>query len=666
MLGIGIDTGGTFTDAVVYDPDTQKILAFHKAPTTKEDLKIGIRNVLSGLPGELLKACETLSLSTTLATNACVENRGGKGKLIFIGLPEKTLLETYRNYGIDSLEDVYILECRIESAPEKSTQPDWAQFKKDLPTFLNQCDCVSIVQLFAKDHCGSYEKKAAAIIRELSQVPVILGHDLFPDLNVIRRGAGALLNARLIPVIHEFLAAVKEVFRSCHLTLPVIIVKSDGTLMSEAYTLKHPVETLLCGPAASIMGAAALTNAADALVIDMGGTTTDIAIIKNRIPKTVEDGIQVGDWKTFVKGLFIDTFALGGDTAVRYSFQGGLYLEKYRVIPLCTLVSSYPEILLQMEGLKAYPEGHPYPLYEFFCLLKDIEGNPGYADWEKDLCRSLKNGPLIFSEAARACGRDFYGFDVSRLENDGVIMRSGLTPTDVMHLKGDFSQYNRDASLKAARFVAAYTKLSVEELCDRVYDLVDERLYCNLVRILLREEYFPAKKDRLGTELTELIRISYQKAKKGETDYFSGMFRTKAVLIAVGAPTHIFIHTAAKLLGTTAIVPEYAAVANALGAIAGNISVTKSVEIKPHFECYKVTTSEDTAFFDEYEDALSHAQKAAEAEALKGARAQGASGPLAVTSKTIRTEAPVGESKLFLRETISATAVGVAKGGVAK
>lgn len=660
MIGIGIDTGGTYTDAVVYELNTKEVLASAKALTTKDDLKLGIRNVLEKLPQNLLESCETLSLSTTLATNACVESRGGKGKLVFIGLSRDTLEEVYQDYGIDSLDDVYLLECKIEPSKEKSTQPDWDKFRTDLPTFCEQCDCISIVQLFAQNHYGSYEKKAASIVKEVLDIPVILGNDLFPDLNIIRRGAGALLNARLIPVINEFLTAVKEVFHSYHLTPPMVIVKSDGTLMSEKYTSVHPVETLLCGPAASIIGAASLTDTKDALVIDMGGTTTDIAIIKNNVPKKIEDGIQIGDWKTFVKGLFIDTFALGGDTAVHYNFQGALFLEKYRIIPLCTLASAYPDVTAQMKILDDYPNGHNYPLHEFFCLVKDIEDNPHYTEREKALCRELKNGPLILGNAAKSCGCDFYTFDARRLEEDGIIMRAGLTPTDIMHIKGDFTEYNRSASLAAARFVAAYAKMSVEQLCDKIYDMVNERLYCNLVRILLQEEYFPQKKESLSEDLTEFVRISYRRAKNNETDYFSNLFRTKATLIAAGAPTHIFIDTVARLLGTTSVVPKYASVANAIGAIVGNISATKSVEIKPYFEDYKVTAFDDTKIFSEYEDALHYALETAKAAAIEAARQQGASGPVTTTSDISRKSSRVGEADLLLKEKISVTAAGKA------
>ena len=86
MIGLGIDTGGTCTDAVIYDLAQNTVLASAKTPTTKEDLKTGIRNVLDCLPQDLLSSCRTLALSTTLATNACVEGKWGNGRLILIGL----------------------------------------------------------------------------------------------------------------------------------------------------------------------------------------------------------------------------------------------------------------------------------------------------------------------------------------------------------------------------------------------------------------------------------------------------------------------------------------------------------------------------------------------------------------------------------------------------
>ena len=106
--GIGIDTGGTYTDAVIFDFDNKTILGTAKALTTKEDLSVGILEALDALPQDLLASAGIVSLSTTLATNACVEDRGGNAKLIFFG-GDQRVIEKYGNeYGLPPVKDIYI------------------------------------------------------------------------------------------------------------------------------------------------------------------------------------------------------------------------------------------------------------------------------------------------------------------------------------------------------------------------------------------------------------------------------------------------------------------------------------------------------------------------------------------------------------------------------
>ena len=513
-----------------------------------------------------------------------------------IGLARQTLESSYQDYGIESLEDVYLLECELTPKPSKSVQPDWTQFAKDLQDFAGDCDCISIVQLFAKEHHGSYEKRAAEIVKSVLDIPVILGHDLFPDRNMLRRGAGALLNARLIPVIHEFMTAVKAVFLNHGLSLPVVIMRSDGNLMSDEYTCRHPV---------------------------------------------------------------------GGDTAVHYNYDGGLFLENYRIMPLCMLASNYPGIKEQLAGLDAYPEGHTFPLYEFFVLMKDVSVHAQYTEDELALCEALKNGPLMYPNAAKAIGKDIYGLKTARLEEDGILLRSGLTPTDVMHICGDFAAFDKDASLAGAEFIAKYAHISKEELCRKIYDMVEEKLYCNLIRILMDTELEGLKHTMSDSQIETLIHISYAQLKSGNGAFFSARFSTKAVLVGVGAPTHIFLPAVARLLGTKAVIPPHASVANAIGAIVGNISATATAEVKPAYEeeemnGFHVTTASESVFFEEYEDALKYAKEASKAMAMEIARTQGAIGPLTTSRRIERKEAAISANPLLLYELVRTTATGKA------
>ena len=100
-IGIGSDTGGTYTDAVIYQFETKQVLSAAKALTTKNDLSVGIVNALSKLDRALLPQAEVAALSTTLATNACVEGKGGRAKLLFLGLDGETIRRVGGKYGLD-------------------------------------------------------------------------------------------------------------------------------------------------------------------------------------------------------------------------------------------------------------------------------------------------------------------------------------------------------------------------------------------------------------------------------------------------------------------------------------------------------------------------------------------------------------------------------------
>ena len=673
MIGIGIDTGGTCTDAVIYDFEKNTVLAAAKTLTTHRDLKVGITEALRRLPEQLLRRCGQAALSTTLATNACVENLGGRGKIIFFGVSRKVFTQTWRSYGFRSLDDILLVDCRIVPDPAASEEPDWEAFREKLPAFLEDCDCVSVVQLYAADHGGAFELKARDIIRSIpdfADMPVILGNTLFADRNAIRRGAGALLNARLVPVVCSFMTAIREVFESFRLEVPITIIRSDGSQMSEAFAQERPVETLLCGPAASVIGACALSDAPNALVVDMGGTTTDIAIVKNRIVRRAQDGIQVGDWKTFVKGLYVDTFGLGGDTRIYYDRGGRIQLSKTRVQPLCSLASEYPQVLEELRALDASGRLNVAPLHEHFLLLRDIEAeDPDHTRFynsEHALCRALADGPLSFEKAAAAMGKDIYTADFSRLESARVLLRCGLTPTDFMHLRGDYSAYCAEASSCAASFFVRSSEAgSVEDLTAKAYDLVTERLYKNIVRILLTTECDPLARAPFDGQMDSLIDYSWQLARTGSRrsrGFLPRIFETRAKLVGVGAPTHIFLPRVAKMLRTQAVLPEHAAVANAVGAVTGRVIAIAEVEVRPvtgdNYGDALVVAQDTRQVFSSRTKALSFARREGRRLVREKALAQGASDRLEIREERVRNEAPMGYGTIWLGDTLRFTASG--------
>lgn len=661
-LGIGIDTGGTYTDAVLYDFESKTILYSAKSLTTKEDLAMGIGGALDGLPADLLQKAEIVSLSTTLATNACVEEKGGRGKLVFIGGDEDVILRTGQSYGLPDNSEIFFLDGEVDYRGQVTREPDWDAFIDDSRKWISDADAVAVVQQLGVRN-SSTEQKAKELITSVYGLNTICGYELFSDLNYIKRGASTLLNARLIPVIKEFLDAIKVSLLKRGIHAPVVIVRSDGTLMSETFTTIRPVETLLCGPAASVMGGMELTGEEDCLIVDMGGTTTDIAIVKDAVPVKAHDGVKVGKWQTFVKAVYIDTFGLGGDSRVLVDNSGTLSLDTARVIPLCIAAAKNPEMKTKLKRLSRSSRATHEPQHEFFFLVKDIENDPRYDGDEQLICNALKErGPLIYAEAADALGKKFFSSRITRLEREGVIMRAGLTPTDMMHYKGDFDFFDGEASQLALDYLSHRLQTPQQVLADTVYDLVKERLYFNIVRMLLEDQYPDYKRDGLDFHMERMIHNSWKQWKDpDQKNFLQVSFRMPATLVGVGAPIHLFLPDVAAALGTKSVIPENAGVANAVGAIVGNVSATVEIDVKPDPDGgFIVFGKHENAYTLNYDEAIDLATKEAKRAAVEEAKKRGASGDISISTKRDYNEALAKQMPegLFLSTTISATAIG--------
>lgn len=597
MIGLGIDTGGTCTDSVLFDTISQTVLATGKALTTKKNLIEGMEQAIAQLPEEQVKSAQFVSLSTTLATNACVENRGGKVKLVMIGKIPEDPARICQKYGFEDASDLYFLAGIPGGGNCQEVIPDWDKFTKDLEEFTT-CDAVGIVQFYPEWNGGAFEEKAAEIVREELRIPVICGSQLFSDTNAYQRGAGTYLNARLILIIHEFLGAVREVLKKKQLDVPIYVMRSDGSLMNEEFAKNHPVETLLCGPAASTMGGIFGSSSRQALVVDMGGTTTDVAIIKDRIPVTITDGVKIGGWKTFVKGLYIDTFGLGGDTCVRYR-EGKLVLENFRVIPVSYIATKTMDLPRRILEVTKRNLTNTQFYYEGFELQKGMFENHAYSEKEQRICQMLEEGPLLVHEIAEKLRCQVRSIPVERLEQEGAIMRFGLTPTDIMHIKGDYTPYDTEAAKAAVQCFAKFSGKNPSEVPDEIYEAVKQKLHWNLVRVFLSygvEQY----KDGIPDDVIQWL--TYSVANQ-EDPQLSCLFQTEYDLIGVGAPTDVFLEDVAKRMHTRCIRHPNAKTANALGTLVGQVSVKRSLTITFQEMGFRIYVNGESLFFEKMEDA---------------------------------------------------------------
>ena len=658
MISIGIDTGGTYTDAVAIDLETGKVLAKGKAQTTKEDLAIGIAEAMSCLPDDMLRAADTLTISTTLATNACVENKGGRAKLVLVGTTDEVLqkVDGAKKFGMTK-DSVLCVDSSSSFDGRVVDDPDWETLLDERGEWFADAEALSVAAVFAINNGGVSEKSAKAAFEKRYNVPVVAAHELASDLNVFERGATAMLNARLLPVIREFMDAVESTMVSKGITGRSMVVRSDGSLISHPLAQKRPVETILSGPAASVLGGHMLADAENSLIIDMGGTTTDISIVKNGVPKMASDGIRIGNWKTQVKGVYVDTFALGGDSVVRLE-KDELTLHNRRVLPYCAAAVRWPEIIRGLETVLSAKKTCYRDFLEFLFIVKTPDDYSRYSSFELNLLKALENGPrMIDSFTMDDDGVDKYRLNSEALEADGILMRCGLTPTDMMHIKGDYDTFDGKASELAARFfmrgMPEFRNKTIEDFADAVYDKVCKKLYENIVRILLADRYPRHFGNGVDEQTARFIAESWDNREDGSILNIS--LNTPAALVGVGAPTHIFLHTVAEALGTKCIIPEHAEVANAVGAATADVAVTVRVEIYPipamgGNSGYTVHWPSGMASAPNIDEARKIALNAASEEAVKEARQRGALGELIVDAHLDTGEgAGVGEGSQMAR-----------------
>lgn len=638
MIGIGIDTGGTYTDAVIYDMASREVLSYGKTLTTKAQLEIGIDRALGLLDQELIQKAELLALSTTLATNACLEDKGSRAKLLMIGMnPDKmaNLNKVYASYGFHDLDQLIFIDGKPENMFSEPEEPDWDMVREKAGEWFANCPAAGVCQIYPNADGGKLELGAKKVLTEaIPDLSVTNAYKLFDEVDPLKRGAGTLLNARLVPLVKDFMLAVKAVMKKRNLDIPVAIVRSDGSLMTESMAKLYPVETLLCGPAASVIGGSTIADTTDALIVDMGGTTTDVAMVRNNRPLAAKKGVSIGKWRTTVKGLYVDTFLLGGDSAVRHE-KGRLYLDGERVIPLSVLQEEYPCIVERLQKLILRHEmtlRHTRMIHEFYVLQKSIKGSTGYTEDEQRICSVLEEqGPLPIEILAEETGIELYYLKMDRLLEEGILMRSGLTPTDMMVIKGEFPKHNAEAAELALKFLSANLSEKKEDIPSVVYDLVQKKLYCNLVRILLDQKY--PNRDRRTQEdgVEQFIEWAYEDAVRNTPDdWASTKIQCHLPIVGVGAPIHVFLPKVAELLGTTAIIKEHSPVANALGAIASQIVTTVQVKAKAEYDGstligFSIFDDATRYMFEDAEEAEKFAVDLARKKVLQLSKEQGAS-----------------------------------------
>lgn len=587
---LGIDAGGTYTDAVLLNSDDGKVLQVNKALTTYPDLILGIREALDGLDQNLFANVRLVSVSTTLATNTILENTGYPVGLILVG-----------KAGIPADQKIkYSIQVRggHNSAGNEVEPLDIQAVENFILQVKNKVSAFAVSSYFSVRN-PEHELRVKESVMRLTCMPVVCGHELSQDLGAYDRGVTAYLNAQLIPIANQFMQAVTSDVKRRNIDAKLMMLKCDGSMVSIEEALKKPIESIFSGPAASLLGASHLSGFKSCAVVDVGGTSTDVSMIYEGLPEISDLGAVVGKWQTKVKALKMETSATGGDSHV-WILNHQVHVGPRRVIPLCLAATKYPEIKekLKMDhNILRNQIGENIQPTKFFMKSGKIPDE--LSSEEKDLFERLSDKPCTVSDIYWNENRMPSPMIMDMLIQKRLVKTIGFTPTDALHVLGEYEQWDVEAANIAAEVLSRFAGTDRVKLCSMVKKQVAGNIALNLAAFLLD-----------GVDKEEIRKIINGK-------FFAGI-KVKMPVVLLGGPVTAYKDDLGTYFDSTIVVPEYADVGNAVGALVGKgikrlevlvkASLTESkYNLKP--EAYIVFYPGGRKEFSSYTEALHHAEQ---------------------------------------------------------
>jgi N-methylhydantoinase A/oxoprolinase/acetone carboxylase beta subunit len=528
---IGIDTGGTFTDAALMESTTGRIVKTAKVPTTHHQLSIGTGNVLvSLLTGIVPEQVLSVAVSSTLATNSVVENKGARVALLVIGyvkhfkLPVKAVIFIKGGHTITGVEE----------------EPLDLEYLVDVVNGLkNEVDAYGICSAMSMEN-PTHELVTEKAISLIDPKPVFCSHRISRLAGMQERAATAGLHAKLMPIMQEYVAGVQLAMAKQNLQCPMVIIGGNCKIVSSAEAIGQAGVTVASGPACTAYFGSLQTDS-DSLVIDVGGTTTDIAIIENGKPQLSLDGCIIGEWKTHVEAVDMFTGGIGGDSHVMIDGKGFMTIGPARVMPLAMSTG--------------FPEPAHWLSHSANSRCIQLVSPPEYDDDPSSILGSLfANGPATPWKLGQMAGLSGMPLDshLEHLARKQLIVETGFTPTDALHVLGRINLGDRARAHTGAIILGKLMNKTPEEFCRMVIERTEEQI-ANLLIEYIFNRYW-------GKSLTNFITT------RNSNPVLHVDFSLKVPLIGIGAAARSFLPGVAAQLGTTVTFPDNYEVGNAIGA----------------------------------------------------------------------------------------------------
>jgi N-methylhydantoinase A/oxoprolinase/acetone carboxylase beta subunit len=476
-------------------------------------------------------------LSTTLATNALVEDKGAEIGLFVI--------------GHDKRLSIPVADMRFIPGGHKAKGVEAEALGMDfllagIAEMKGRVDAYAVCALLGFED-PTHELVAARAIELMDPRPVFCSHQASSRPGFQERASTAVLNARLLPVMQDFLRSIKESMDRLGLACPVRIVRGDCQSMNLDDALRNSSATVASGPAATAMFGTRAAAGRTALIVDVGGTTTDITLIRDGRPVIREEGMTIGSWRTHVQAVEMYTVGVGGDSLARVE-SGAMALGPARVMPLSQahLALDGP-VLRAMQNPAAWLGGDLRAQCVHLAPGTDPGGDP-VLSW------LAENGPAtswrLRQELNLAESR--LEKSIARLQAARLVVTCGFTPTDALHVLGRLDLGRVGPAREGAEILADLLGLTPEAFCEQVLDKAQTTIATTILTALGDREVGPALARFMNRhDLESLLDIRV---------------RVRPPIVGIGAAAPCLLPEVARRLGTSVEFPRHYEVGNALGA----------------------------------------------------------------------------------------------------
>ena len=390
--------------------------------------------------------------------------------------------------------------------------------------------------------CGACEKQCPYGAIRLDPKPVFCSHQISRQSGIQERAATAVFHARLMPILADFVSDLKQLAVERAISAGLKIIRGDATAVGLEDAVARAAQTVASGPAATTYYGAMSAAAQTALIVDVGGTTTDISLVEQGRPVISADGSLIDRWLTHVDAVKMHTVGIGGDSLVKLGRSGKLAVGPGRV-----------QSLAMSNGI---PDPATWMGSENHCryLVRPNSGKD-HTESKDPVLSCLRDRGAAFGELKAQTGMSELSLDrrIEALVFKRQVVEIGFTPTDALNALGDLQIGDASLSTAAAKVLAKARNQEVGDFCREVLLLTQKKISDAIMSFLFAKE--------MGKKMAHFPFAEEKNA------LFSTSFKLHIPIVGIGAAASHLLPEVAKRLQTEIIFPPHYEVGNALGAI---------------------------------------------------------------------------------------------------